>query len=204
MKAHCRLIVFAKAPVPGLAKTRFIPALGARGAARLAERLLEHSVQQACHARIGPVELCCAPNAEHAAFTRLTQRYAIALETQGDGDLGARMSRALARALATHERAVLIGSDIPALDAHYLQAAARALEDHAVVFGPANDGGYVLVGSSVSAAGLFEGIQWGTSRVMQQTRQRLVALGLRHHELAPLSDVDVAEDLKHVPAHWLA
>lgn len=200
----CAVIVFAKAPIAGFAKTRLIPALGAERAARLAERLLGHSVQEACSAALGPIELCCAPHADHAAFARLARLYPIELGTQGDGNLGTRMQRALARALATRERALLVGSDIPAMDATYLRAAALALRDHDAVIGPARDGGYTLIGLRAPAPALFDGIAWSTSRVIQQTRERLGRLGLRHHELPPLADVDSAEDLAHVPREWLA
>ena len=87
MKA-CAVIVFAKAPQPGQAKTRLIPALGASGAARLAERLLLNALEQAVGAAIGPVELCATPGRDHPAFVAALERLPIALTEQGDGDLG--------------------------------------------------------------------------------------------------------------------
>lgn len=87
MNALCPIIVMAKAPLPGVAKTRLIPALGAAGAAALAERMLEHAVQQAVAAQLGPVELCVTPDATHPAFKRLAQLPRVSVALQGGGDL---------------------------------------------------------------------------------------------------------------------
>ena len=204
MSLSCAVLVFAKAPVAGYAKTRLMPALGADGAARLAGRLLRHAVQQACAARVGPVQLCCAPDAGHPAFAALAQAHGVSLAAQGDGDLGARMARALRGALGRHGRALLIGTDAPGLDAAYLRQAAALLAGHDAVFGPATDGGYTLVGLSRPADTLFDGIAWSTAQVMAQTRERLRAAGLSHAELAPLPDIDGPGDLRHLPRDWTA
>ena len=94
-----QVIVFAKAPVAGQAKTRLIPALGAAGAAALAVRLLEHAVALALAAGLGRVGLCVTPDARHPAFQRLQARHALRITLQGAGDLGQRMDRALSEAL---------------------------------------------------------------------------------------------------------
>lgn len=200
----CAVLVFAKAPVAGFAKTRLAPALGVAGAARLAERLLERAVAAACAAELGAVRLCCAPDTSHPAFQKLTQAHEVTLVDQGEGELGARMHRALARILRTADRALLIGTDACGLDAAYLRLAADALDDHDAVYGPALDGGYVLVGLRRAEAGLFEGIAWSTPQVMRETRERLASLGLTHVELLPLADVDEPADLQHLPQDWLA
>lgn len=198
-----QLIVFAKAPEPGLAKTRLIPALGATGAAALAERMLAHAVGVAAAAGFGQVELCATPSARHASLQRLGALHGLDLSDQGEGDLGERMHRALARALRKHRRAVLIGSDAPGLDAAMLQQAAAALATHDAVFVPALDGGYVLVGLQRPAVMLFEGIAWSTASVMAQTRERARAAGLSWAELTPVADIDEGADLVHLPSGWL-
>ena len=205
----CAVIVFAKAPLAGYAKTRLIPALGVGGAARLAERMLGHAVRQAVAAGIGPVEVCCAPDATHPAFGSLTATLTLALTEQGSGDLGARMQRAFARRLArgampAADAALLIGTDAPALDAAMLRRARDALAAHDAVFVPALDGGYALVGLRRPAPGLFDGIAWSTGAVMADTRQRLATLGLRCTELDAVADIDEPADLVHVPPAWLA
>jgi hypothetical protein len=205
----------AKAPVAGHAKTRLIPALGAAGAAALAERLLDHAVRQAVAADIGPVELCGAPEFDHAtadpaahpAFVRLRGQFPIQLTAQGTGDLGKRMHRAFERVLgSTHgnpRRALLIGTDAPALDAALLNEAADALIRTDAVFVPAHDGGYALVGLRRPAIQLFEQMLWSTPTVMARTRERLAAAGLRHVELPPQHDIDEPADLLHLSPGWL-
>lgn len=207
MSAGCTIVVMAKAPRPGLAKTRLAPALGADGAARLAGRLLDHAVHEALAADLGPVELCAAPDAADPAFARW-RGLPLRWSDQSAGDLGERMARAidcaLARAPGHAPRVLLIGSDAPALDAPMLRTAAAALVAHDAVFVPARDGGYVLVGVRRPAAALFAGVAWSTPRVMAQTRERLRTAGWTHHELPPVADVDEPADLVHVPPSWLA
>jgi uncharacterized protein len=203
MKPACRIIVLAKAPVAGYAKTRLIPALGPQGAAALAMRLLERALEQALLAGIGPVELCCAPDAGHAAFAAHSCDTRIVLSDQGEGDLGRRMARAIDNALAQHAKVLLIGTDAPGLDSTTLRAAAAALDTHDAAFVPALDGGYVLVGLRRPLPLLFENMPWSTPEVMQRTRERLGMAGIGHAELAPLADIDEPADLVHLPAGWL-
>lgn len=203
MNERCAVIVFAKAPQAGYAKTRLIAALGAQGAAQLAERLMHATLEHALEVDIGPVELCVTPDRAHPAFLAAARRGSVSVTEQGGGDLGERMARAFDRVLGTHARALLIGTDAPLLDAPYLRAAAVALNDSDAVFGPAADGGYTLVGLQRPEPALFAGMQWSHDQVMAQTRQRLAALGLRHVELPVLHDVDEPADLRHLPAHWL-
>jgi uncharacterized protein len=203
-----RLIVFAKAPQPGRVKTRLIPVLGADGAAALAERLLIHTLAQAAaavQAWPGTLELCAAPDVEHRLLRRLAVEHGLTLSTQGEGDIGQRMDRALTRALVEHGSAgaMLIGSDIPALTTPRLLAAAEALLAHDAVFVPALDGGYALVGLKRPAPTLFEGIAWSTATVMAQTRAKARKAGLSIVELEPVADIDEPEDLVHLPPGWL-
>ena len=198
------VIVLAKAPVPGLAKTRLAPALGADGAAALAARMLEHTVGQAVAAGLGPVEVCATPDAGHPLFAHLAREHGVRLSAQGSGDLGQRMQRAFERTLAPGRPALLIGTDTPALDAAALRRAAAALGGKDAVFVPALDGGYVLVGLHRADTRCFGGVTWSTPQVMQETRDRLAAAGLSWVELSPLADIDEPADLQHVPPAWLA
>ena len=202
MITNCRVIVFAKAPVAGFAKTRLIPALGARGAAALALRLLEHAMRQARLAGPAALELCCAPEAGHAAFSTWAGDAGVTLTGQGDGDLGQRMTRALERGLQQQPRVILIGTDAPGLDAAVLHSAAAALASHDAVFVPALDGGYVLVGLRKLLPTLFEGMTWSVPTVMQETRERLRRAGALSLELPALADIDVPADLVHLPQGW--
>lgn len=201
MDKDCALIIFAKAPLPGMAKTRLAPVLGAEGAARLASRMLKSALERALEAGIGPVELCCAPDTSHPQF-RHAAASGVALALQGDGDLGERMHRAFVRSLARHPRTILIGTDSPDLNADTLRAAADALHERPAVFAPAMDGGYVLVGLTRPMPQLFQDIAWSTSQVMQQTRRRLQQLGIEAHELSVCRDIDEADDLAYLPEEW--
>ncbi len=191
------ILVFARAPVPGSAKTRLIPALGADGAAAVHERLVDRALATAVAAAVGPVELCCTPDDVHPALAGLARVHGARLAPQGPGDLGARMHAAIARALADGAQcAIVIGADCPALAPRHLREAAAALAGgHDAVLAPAEDGGYVLIGLKRAAAPLFAGIRWGEPSVMKDTRTRLAALGLRSVELETLWDVDRPEDL---------
>jgi hypothetical protein len=190
-----RVIVFAKAPVPGAAKTRLIPALGADGAARLHEWLVERALETACAENLGPVELCCAPDRAHPFFAACAARFGVALTDQGTGDLGERMYRALAAGLP----AVLIGADCPAMTPEYLRGGAGALAaGYDVVLGPAADGGFVLVGANRIRPDAFARIRWGGQDVMAEQQERLRSIGWRWKQLALLWDVDRPDDLERV------
>jgi len=196
----CRVMVFARAPTPGETKTRLIPALGKAGAAALHRRLVMHSLRVATEAQLGPVELWCAPDAGDPFFHECERRFGVSLRSQGQGDLGARVQGAFEAALARASRAILVGSDIPALSAQYLRDAERALAGgDDVVIGPAEDGGYVLVGLSRCDPELFRGIPWGGSEALAETRRRIAGLSWRSSELPVLWDVDRPEDLERLP-----
>ncbi|MDP3225392.1 MAG: TIGR04282 family arsenosugar biosynthesis glycosyltransferase, partial [Rubrivivax sp.] len=149
----CRVALMAKAPEPGLAKTRLVPALGDAGAAALAARLLAHALQQALEAQPDSVTLWTAPDASHPAFVRASW-LGVVLAVQPEGDLGQRMARVFEAGFAQGDTPVLLmGTDAPTLGASVLQAAAAELERHDVVFVPAHDGGYALVGLRAPPAG---------------------------------------------------
>ena len=217
-KPTTTVIVLAKAPQAGLAKTRLIPALGAAGAAALAARLLDDAVDRALAAKLGPVLLCGAPDLLHPAFTRHAARPGVTLALQVGADLGERMHHALASVLGLalpntppntvpntlpgQHQALLIGTDSPALCPALLRQAAATLATTDVVLVPALDGGYALIGLRQPAPGLFAGMAWSTPQVLAHTRQRLAAAGLRHVELPAVPDIDEPADLANLPAGW--
>jgi rSAM/selenodomain-associated transferase 1 len=195
------LIVFARAPLPGRAKTRLVPSLGAEGAARLHARLIEVTVRIALRAGFRRVELHCTPSVRHPLFQRLAKRHALALRAQRGADLGSRMQHACERALRHSRAVVLIGTDCPALRPADLRSALRALLGSVdAVFAPAEDGGYALIGLRRVSARLFSGVEWGGPAVMEQTRARLRALGWRWRELRTLWDVDRPVDYLRLKA----
>jgi rSAM/selenodomain-associated transferase 1 len=192
------IAILAKAPIPGLTKTRLIQSIGAHAAAKLQEVMTERAVQMALAARIGPVTLWCAPDPTHVSFRELAAQYKISLKRQPDGDLGLRMSAAI------DGSTLVIGTDCPALTAEHLRTAGNALRDVDVVLIPAEDGGYVLIGARAAYTELFSGITWGTATVLAETRERIAALGLKSVELPTLWDVDTEDDLARMEREFPA
>lgn len=173
-------------------KTRLVPLLGVKGAARLHAQLVERTLSTALAAELGGVDLYCSPGIKDPYFARMKKRFGIRLREQGRGNLGERMYRALRR----NSYAILIGSDCPALRSADLRAAARALRGGAdAVLSPAEDGGYALIGVRRVSRELFAGIEWGSARVLAQTRRRLRRLRWRWTELRTVWDVDRPEDV---------
>jgi len=199
---NTRIIIIAKEPKSGLAKTRLIPALGPEGAAALARRLLHHAVKQALQADLGPVELCVTPDKNAPCWQPWADDRRIRLTGQVSGDLGQRMAAAAARGLAQGTPVLLIGTDCPRLDATQLQAMADSLQQRDACLCPVRDGGYALLGLRRFAPELFREIPWSTDRVAALTRQRLQQLGWHWHESPPLWDLDQPDDLPLLAQHF--
>lgn len=195
------LLVFAKAPEPGRVKTRLAAQIGEGAAAVLAARLALRTLATARTANIGPVQLWCAPDATHPFFDVCHRRHGVELHPQSGPDLGARMAHALRSALEYHPAAILVGTDVPTMTVDDLREAAAALAagDDAV-FGPAEDGGYWLVGMRRMADEVFNDVPWSTDGVLEATRQRCNALGWRVAEVARRWDVDRPEDFERLRA----
>jgi hypothetical protein len=195
-----RLVIFAKAPLAGFAKTRLIPALGAEGAAELARRMLSHTLAQALAAGAQAVELCMSPAPSDPAWKGVALPQAVERSDQGEGDLGARMRRAMERALAQRQGPVLLmGTDCPALSAAHILEAGRQLDQHDAVLVPVADGGYVLIGLRVPSPSLFTGMPWSTPVVAFETLRRMASGGLSVWQGPVLHDIDEPADLAHLP-----
>jgi rSAM/selenodomain-associated transferase 1 len=188
--------ILAKAPLPGLAKTRLVPALGADGAAALQARMIARAVETARAANVGPISIWAAPDLHHPAFQTIAAQSGVELARQPDGDLGLRMLTALE---AAGGPAIVIGTDCPALQPAHLRAAAEALAGgiDAVVI-PVEDGGYALIGMRDPEPALFTDMRWSTNGVMTETRRRLTRLSLSWREPARLWDVDLPEDIERL------
>ncbi len=192
------ILVFAKAPLAGEVKTRLIPAIGETAATGLHARLVRHTLAIVSRADICPVQLWCAPDTTHTFFAECRHDFGVTLHAQRGNDLGARMAHAFDTALREYRQAVIIGSDCPLLTAQDISATLTALRAGCnAVLGPAQDGGYVLLGLHHISPVLLENIPWGTPDVLALTRERLQQLQWRVHELAVHWDVDRAEDLAH-------
>jgi len=189
------ILIFAKAPVPGTVKTRLIGKLNEQQAAELHKSMLIHSVNMALASELAPISLYCSPDTTHEVFQSLLNKHITLSQQRGD-DLGSRMANAIGEALIYARNVVLIGSDCPVMDEAYLSNAFEKLENHETVIGPAEDGGYVLLGQNRLNQQMFEGINWGTSGVLNETRKQLQKQNADWYELDMLWDVDRPEDLE--------
>ncbi len=194
-----RIVILAKAPLPGQAKTRLSPALGIEGAANLAKELLRHCVSEALAADIGPVELCVTPSVHHAIWSDIALPEPLQWSEQGTGDLGERMARATQRVVARGESVLLIGTDCPDLTAVKLRQAAQLLTDYQACMVPVSDGGYALLGLQQYHPSLFVHMPWSTDTVASLTRQRLFDQGIELQTLPMLHDIDEPSDLQYLP-----
>ncbi|MBF2027495.1 MAG: TIGR04282 family arsenosugar biosynthesis glycosyltransferase [Oscillatoriales cyanobacterium C42_A2020_001] len=192
-----QLIVFTRYPEPGNAKTRLIPALGEEGAAMLSRQMTEHTLRQV---RSLQQQLSIAVEIRFAGGTIERMQQWLGQDwtytPQGEGDLGDRLTRSLQTAFAGGiQQAIVIGTDCPELDSQQLREAFQALEQSPLVLGPANDGGYYLIGMNRFIPELFANIAWSTSTVLQQTLEIAKTLKIAIAQLPMLSDVDYPEDL---------
>lgn len=196
---NCRIIVFAKAPIPGEVKTRLLPSMDSRTVAGLHEKLVLRSLHTAVESKAGPVELWCSPSKEHPFFHRCAEMFLLELHQQAEGDLGRRMALAFEETLKKARAVLLMGTDCPSLTRDDLSEAKQTLmEGDPAVVSPAEDGGYVLIGLRQYEPSLFEGISWGTGSVLEETRERLGRLGWKWKELPARWDVDRPEDVERL------
>lgn len=186
-----RLVLFARYPTAGAAKTRLIPALGAEGAAAIHRRLTERTVEILLASR-APIELHYT-GANASAF-REWLGGGFALVEQALGDLTARLLAALAPSPV-----IFFGADTPDLSAKHVEAAIVALKHKDVVIGPAEDGGYYLIGMKRAYTELLTDMPWSTNQVMPETLRRLAAMEIEPALLETLHDCDRPEDLARWP-----
>lgn len=187
-----RLVIFARTPVPGLVKTRLAAGLGAGPAASVYGALLDHTLATA---RRSGVEIVVSLSADPDPGWRSS--IGCRVEVQGRGDLGQRMAECFRRRHAEGAvRTVIIGSDNARLRTDHIAVAFAALDDGPVALGPAEDGGYWLLGQRAPGVDLFTGVPWSSPDTMAATRSRLVALGVEWAELETLPDIDTEEDLR--------
>ncbi len=191
------LKLFAKQPVPGLAKTRLAASIGAQAAARVATGLIVETVRLATSAWPGEVRLCVWPDADHALFRTLRQRHRIGIDVQVAGDLGDKMRAALHDGLEQGRSTVVMGCDAPHCLPDTLNDVAARLAAGANVIAPAQDGGFWLVGLSTAAPDLFKGVDWSQEGTLAPTLEGAERTGVMFDSALPvLFDIDVEADLK--------
>lgn len=199
--ASAALVIFAKAPIPGQVKTRLCPALTEDEAATLHGSFVLDTLERTKAAVTKfklPVDryLACAPSSTHVFFRIMEARHGVTLLDQEGDDLGMRMRLAFDTLFRRGYRQVyLVGTDVPSLPLTHYRDAVEALTRHDLVLGPAQDGGYYLIGMTTPHPTLFENIPWSTDQVLPLTQQKAKAAGLNLALLPVWNDVDTIEDL---------
>ena len=190
-----KLLIFTKSPVLGEVKTRLQPDYSPEESLKIHKKLLLNTLELSKKIEGIDVELCCTPDRNSSFFLNCENDFPIQLSNQEGADLGERMAFSLSVSLQTYEKVVVIGTDCPDIDEDYLQQAFDALSDVDTVIGPAEDGGYVLLGLKQFSPALFSGIHWGSDAVFKQTQKVLSDLSWSYHELGIMHDLDRPEDL---------
>ncbi|MBC6612171.1 TIGR04282 family arsenosugar biosynthesis glycosyltransferase [Hymenobacter sp. BT507] len=199
--APAHLLIFAREPVLGRVKTRLAAGIGAEAALQVYRELLAHTAQAVAQVQVpATVWLAEAPTLTPAPTNALPEWPGLPWQVQpAANSLGARMAHAFAAAFAAGAaRVAIIGTDCPGLTATHLTNAFQLLTTHDVVLGPADDGGYYLLGLRQPQPALFENKNWSTPTVLADTLTDAQHLNLRTALLPTLHDVDSAEDL----ARW--
>jgi len=192
MSADERLLILLKAPIKGTVKTRLAAETGPAMALDIYRQLLDRVVAAA--SSLQAVELHYTPAAE-AQLVSPWLKPGWSLHPQVDGNLGTRMHHAFSQAFQSGaQRVVMIGTDCPEVNLTDIRSAWAALARHELVLGPAMDGGYWLIGLNRPQPELFRAINWSTATVLTETLDRASQLGLSHHLLRTLSDVDTKAD----------
>jgi len=203
MKGDERVIVFSKIPQRGRVKTRLIPAIGEVQALLLYEAMIRHTLETVEKSGVPAQISYCGTGDPMKSFSGFRSSFSIL--SQKGTDLGERMANAFEEVFENAgERAVLIGCDIPQLTTELLRRAFDCLGSSDTVFGPADDGGYYLVGLNRNAfiPDLFTDIGWGSEWVLKQTLEKISAHGLSVEMLDQLLDVDTSQDLFRLQHMW--
>jgi uncharacterized protein len=202
----CVILLYAKAPHKGKVNTRLIPDIGVEAATKLQDDLIHHRLSMLARVRLCDVRLMCSPDQQDDYFVQRKNQYDIELFDQRGNDLGERMFNGVTEALQRYRHCIVIGTDAPALDEAVInQVIDRLRSKGQVVLVPAEDGGYVLIAMSSAYACVFQGVCWGSNKVMQQTTEKLSANSISYVVLPVCWDVDTLEDyqryLQLVQAH---
>ena len=168
------IIVFCKAPVAGQVKTRLMPHLSAEQAADVHRELTHRVLLLLSNSQLCQVQLWCSPDSEHPFFTQCAQQYDLSLHVQQGPDLGGRMHHAIRSALEYSSKVLLIGCDCPSLTVEDFGFAINALKSHNdIVYSPAEDGGYVMVGMTKPQPRVFLEMTWGHENVFKHSQSRV-------------------------------
>lgn len=184
--------LFAKPPVEGKVKTRLVPDIGSKSAAAVYQHCLLSNINLIQNSAFD-YQIWLTEPSDHKLFNNENIHY------QQGRNLGERMFHALSEALSTgYNKAILMGSDLLDLTPSLLQKACDKLQRHDLLFIPALDGGYVLIAAKQTIEPeIFNGIDWGSNKVLRQTLEKAMSSGIDTVVLNPLRDIDRIDDLQH-------
>jgi len=198
------VVVMAKQPVPGKSKTRLCPPLTSREAAELSEALLRDTVGLVSGLRETEMAIAVSPRSAVGLMRRFVPRGARILAVEG-ADIGECLHSVTEQLFAEgFTRVVALNADGPTLPAEYIERAVEMLTESDVVLGPAEDGGYYLIGLRQRQPRLFQGISWSTAHVAAETLALAATLGLTVARLPQWYDVDTPAELERLRAELIA
>ena len=198
------IILFARDPVLGQVKTRLHPFLDPETILELYTCFLSDSIRKICSVKSADAFIGIYPSDLSGYFSRLQGQFPVQVFMQDGKDLGERMSNAFQQRFNDgYERVAIIGSDSPSLPVGTMEKALNSDKDF--IIGPSTDGGYYLVGMAGKPIPVFEGVAWGSDRVLAETLERVKQSGCSLEVLPPWYDVDRPEDLKFLQTHleWI-
>ncbi len=189
------LVIFAKQPIAGEVKTRLAKHCGEQVAADIASLLVTETVKLCARFWPGPRSLYCWPDPDHDLFRHLAGKYDMELASQCPGTLGDKMFDALLTESKRHDCAAVIGTDVPHCSGNILNRGYELLSHGKSVIGPASDGGYYFIGMQHPDKRVFEGPNWGSENVFDETIIRARDIGLSFDKLDALQDIDNWQNL---------
>ena len=181
--------VFAKTPIVGHVKTRLIPLLGSRGACELHKKMTFRLIKDLDSDKYD-IEIWTDKDLNHEFF----KEFSYPMRKQIGKDLGQKMGHALSSGLSTHQKVMLVGTDLPELDSSYLERVSDALNRFQIVIGPTFDGGFGLLAARDFDQSLFEDVVWSSSGVLRVLCRNLIDSKLSFHLSKTLWDVDKPAD----------
>lgn len=190
MNKHA-LLIFAKNPVAGKVKTRLAATIGNEAALVVYHKLLQHTFKSTQDLDLDKFVFYSEFKEEDDLWKK-----GFSKELQTGNHLGERMRNAFDLILNKgYQKAVIIGTDCPYIDAEIIEDAFKVLNSSDIVIGPAEDGGYYLIGIKMNHSELFENIQWSTNSVLSATIEKCIELKLSYSLLKLLNDIDDEQDL---------
>lgn len=198
-KLNIPLYLFAKEPEAGKVKTRLAPKIGHSNCARLATQMLQQSAKQVTENWLGELVLCVTPCTEAPVFIEMRKQWRCEATLQRGSNLGERMLDAMQQGIDKVGAAMVMGCDVPHISPQILQQAFAAMAGGENIIGPAEDGGFYLLGMHQLEPLLFENITWGGNQVLSGVMKNATNCGIEFTSLPTLRDIDLWEDLV-----WLA